>query len=62
LTFCELHEITLKDLTLVSGIARGVDEVFAFVAMNNDLKLILSIPASVRWHKHRSFSRNMIGF
>lgn len=57
--FCKKNNIGLSDLTLVSGMARGVDEVFAFVAIRNNLKLILSIPGSTSWHKHRGFSRDM---
>jgi len=59
IAFCKEKQIQLSDLTLVSGMARGVDEVFAFVAIRNGLKLILSIPGSISWHRNRTLSRNM---
>lgn len=45
--------------TIISGMARGVDEVFAFYAIKNNLPLILSVPNSIKWHKNRNLSRNM---
>jgi len=48
-----------KQITIISGMARGADEVFAFYAIKNNLPLILSIPNSVHWHKNRDLSRNM---
>lgn len=57
--FCKKEKINFKDLTLISGMARGVDEVFAILAIRNQLSLILSIPATIRWHKGRSLSRGM---
>jgi predicted Rossmann fold nucleotide-binding protein DprA/Smf involved in DNA uptake len=45
--------------TLISGMARGADEVFAIYAIKNNLPLILSIPNSVNWHKNRGLSRSM---
>jgi len=49
----------LKDITIVSGMARGVDEIAADFAINNKLDLILSIPGSIERHKNRSFSRGL---
>lgn len=51
--FCLDNNITFSELELISGMARGVDEVFAHIAMNNNLKLILSIPKSVEFHQHK---------
>ncbi len=48
-----------KDITLISGMARGADEIFAKFAINNNLPLILSIPGSVKWHKDRGLSRGI---
>lgn len=48
-----------KNATIISGMARGVDELFAFYAIKNKLPLILSVPNSVAWHKNRDLSRNM---
>ena len=44
---------------LVSGMARGADEVFAFYAIKHNLELILSIPNSITWHKNRGLSRGL---
>jgi hypothetical protein len=57
--FCLEKKVTFEDLTLISGMARGVDEVFAIIAIRNKLKLILSIPASIKWHKDRGYSKDM---
>lgn len=57
--FCEEKNIDFQTLTLISGMARGVDEVFAIVAIRNNLNLIISIPGSVKWHRTRSLSRDM---
>lgn len=57
--FVKTQGITLQDLTLVSGMSRGVDEVFAFIAIHNNLPLILSIPGSIQWHKNRPPSRGI---
>lgn len=53
LILCELNGVEFNSLTLISGMARGADEVFAEVAYRNDLKLILSIPHTIEWHKNR---------
>lgn len=56
---CDKHNITFNQLTLVSGMARGVDEIFAAIAIHYKLPLILSIPSSIRWHKDRDPSRGI---
>jgi hypothetical protein len=58
-SFCKEKNIDFQTLTLISGMARGVDEVFAIVAIRNNLELILSIPGSIHWHKNRGLSRDM---
>ncbi len=50
---CMVKRIQFSELTLISGMARGVDEVFAHIAMNNNLKLILSVPKSIEYHHHK---------
>lgn len=42
-----------KDITLVSGMARGVDEIFALIAIKHNFKLILCIPNSMNWYKNK---------
>ena len=56
---CKLNNLKFEELTLISGMARGADEVFAEIAYRNNLKLILSIPHSVNWHKNRSNRRTI---
>jgi len=58
-SFCKQYGLELSELTLISGMARGVDEVFAIFAIRNKMKLILSIPGSIKWHKNRGLSRGM---
>jgi hypothetical protein len=53
------YQIAFNDMTLVSGMARGIDEIFAEIAVRNNLKLILSIPNSIGWHKNRNLSRGV---
>jgi len=50
---CERRGIAPSSLTIVSGMARGVDELAAFYAMDHDLPLICVVPNSVRWHQSR---------
>lgn len=57
--FCGKEQIKKENLVLISGMARGADEIFAIYAMKNNLPLILSIPASIEWHKNRGFSRGI---
>ncbi|MBE0468061.1 MAG: hypothetical protein IBX55_00835 [Methyloprofundus sp.] len=53
--------LSLNDATFVSGMARGVDEVFAIMAIRHNLPLILSIPNSVKWHKDRPLRKGVRG-
>lgn len=57
--FLMKEDINKEQLVLISGMARGADEIFAHYAMNNNLPLILSIPNSIKWHKERGFSRGI---
>ena len=56
---CKENNFNFNELTLISGMARGVDEIFAVVAIHYNLNLILSIPGSIRWHRTRSPSRGI---
>lgn len=58
-SYCQANFLSFNDLTFISGMARGVDEVFAIMAIRNNLNLILSIPNSIAWHKNRSLSRGI---
>jgi len=49
----------IENIGIVSGMARGVDEVAAIIAMELNIPLILSIPNSVSWHISRPFSRGV---
>jgi hypothetical protein len=55
----EKLNIPFSNFNLISGMARGVDEIFALIAVYNNLPLHLSIPNSVNWHKHRLPSRGL---
>lgn len=57
--FLSNNQIDIKDVVLISGMARGVDEVFAIYAIRNNIPLILSIPHSQKWHQYRDFSRGI---
>jgi hypothetical protein len=48
--------INKDSLTLISGMARGVDEIFTLYAIKNNFKLFASIPYSLSWHKARNGS------
>jgi hypothetical protein len=48
--------INKDSLTLISGMARGVDEIFTLYAIKNNFKLFASIPYSISWHKARDGS------
>lgn len=48
-----------NNLELITGMARGADEVFAMIALDFNLKLICSIPHSVQWHRNRDYSRGV---
>jgi len=49
----------IDEYGIVSGMARGVDEVAAIIAMEENIPLILSIPNSVSWHISRPYSRGV---
>jgi len=49
----------IKDVTFISGMARGIDEIWAVIAIYNNCNLILSIPNSISWHKTRNRSRGI---
>lgn len=59
LNFLEEKDLSFSELTFISGMARGVDEVWASIAKHNNIPLILSIPNSIAWHKSRPFSRGI---
>ena len=44
--------IEYDKITCCSGMARGVDEIFALVAIELNLDLILCIPGDLTWHKN----------
>jgi hypothetical protein len=54
----EKMNIPLSEFELISGMARGVDELFALTAHFHNIPLILSIPNSIKWHKHRDLTRD----
>lgn len=41
-------------IIIITGMARGVDEIAGLVAMDKGLTLICSVPHSVDWHKNRT--------
>lgn len=58
LNICEDKDIDYNDLTLISGMARGADEVLAEIAVDDGLNLILSIPHTIHWHKNRGLRKS----
>ena len=40
-------------IIIITGMARGVDEIAGLVAMDKGLTLICSVPHSIEWHKNR---------
>lgn len=48
-----IKEKQIKDITFVSGMARGVDEIFALIAIKYNFNLILCIPKEITWYKHK---------
>lgn len=42
-----------EKIIIVTGMARGVDEVAGLVAIDLNLPIICSVPHSVEWHKNR---------
>ncbi|QCT95034.1 hypothetical protein FE773_07470 [Caminibacter mediatlanticus TB-2] len=49
----------LKNITFISGMARGWDEIIALFAIKNNYNLILAIPNSVKWHKNRIYKKRV---
>jgi uncharacterized phage-like protein YoqJ len=47
------------EYVIISGMARGIDELAALVCMERNMPLILSIPNSIKWHSTRGKSRNI---
>jgi hypothetical protein len=41
-----------QEPVFVSGMARGIDEIFALVAIHNNFDLVLCVPESTEWHKN----------
>lgn len=52
----EKEEIESKNLTLITGMARGVDDIVALYAMEHNLPLIAAIPYRLSWHRARKDS------
>jgi len=50
----------IEDFAIVSGMARGVDEIAAKIAIEKNIPLILSIPNSINWHMKRPPSRGIM--
>lgn len=48
-----------KGDTIISGMARGVDEIAADIAIEHGLNLVCAVPSSVQWHKSRPKSRGI---
>jgi hypothetical protein len=42
-----------EKIIIITGMARGVDEVAGLVAMDLGLDIICSVPHSIEWHKNR---------
>ena len=55
-----LLDKNISDYGIVSGMARGADEIAAMIAMERDLPLLLSIPNSIKWHISRPPSRGIM--
>jgi len=69
----QIYNIIFKDLLLfgkqlvsedlnvefVSGMARGIDEIWADVAIKLNVPLSLIIPGSIKWHSSRPYSRGI---
>lgn len=50
-------DLKFSDLKFVSGMARGVDEIFADYAVDRNIPLILSIPDNVESHRRRKVGK-----
>lgn len=57
--WCLENGIPFNEVEVICGMARGVDEVVASMAIQHNLKLILAIPNSIGWHKNRGLSRGI---
>ena len=57
--WCLENGVSFNEVEVISGMARGLDEVVALMAIQNNLKLILAIPNSIGWHKNRGLSRGV---
>jgi hypothetical protein len=53
LMYIETNRIDTNDLYLISGMARGVDEIFALIAIKHKYKLIIAVPKSIEYHKNK---------
>ena len=53
MSFATQKNIDFTSLELVSGMARGVDEIFALIAIKHNLKLTISIPKSIHYHRNK---------
>lgn len=49
-----IKEKEIQDVTFISGLARGVDEIFALIAIKHNFKLILCIPKEIEWYKNKT--------
>jgi len=59
INYCKENSLKFQDIEIISGMARGVDEVAAIMAIRNNWNLILAIPNSIEWHKNRELSRGV---
>lgn len=50
--------VSLQNIVFISGMARGVDEIFAIYAVKHKLSLQLFVPNSVNWHQFRDLRAN----
>lgn len=42
-----------EKIVIITGMARGVDEIAGHVAMERGLEIICAVPHSIEWHKNR---------
>lgn len=55
-----IKEMKLNDICFVSGMARGVDEIFALIAIKHNFKLIICIPKELIWYKNKIIENRKI--
>jgi len=48
----------ITDIVFISGMARGIDEIFVDIAEEKNCDVVLSIPNSVLWHQNRPARQN----